>query len=107
MLQAITENGIDIAWSVSMGDSISYASIELIAGGVPVFFINIDERFVGKNCFDFICSKSQAETAEFHLNLREKREILSRMQLDQNRLVRQRYDSRSLAGYITKIYHLA
>lgn len=100
------EVGIDLAWSVSMMTSISYAALELITLGVPVFFINIGEKLLDPKSHAIQCSESECETIEFHQKLFRDPSEIDLIKDRQHAFVHQMNDAGLLGVKLKKLYGL-
>jgi hypothetical protein len=98
--------GIDIAWSVSMMGSISYAAIELITIGVPVFFINIGDKQAKNNGHAIHCAESETETIEFHQSLFENPDLLDGLVARERAHVHMTFDAVRLQNELKSMYGL-
>jgi hypothetical protein len=98
--------GIDIGWSVTMMGSISYAAIELIALGIPVFFINIGDKISEKNNQAVDYSESEVETIAFHHRLFRDSEQINLLMTLQHAHVHKMYDAELIGIKLKKFYDL-
>lgn len=99
-----TECEIDLGWSVSMSGSISYAAIELIAMGMPMFFINIGEQPPAGTFSGIKCSESEIETINFHKDFIAKPSMVDDIIAQQQTHVRDSFSTDRLRPEVLKIY---
>lgn len=104
--ESFYKNGISIAWSVTMAGSISYAAIDMIALGIPVFFINIGEPKGQTSGPNLEFSNSKEGTLNFHRALKNGTIVLDDVRRDQLQFVKARFDSASLSAKLMSIYGL-
>lgn len=101
---SFTNTNAEIAWSVCMGESISYAAIELILYGAPVFFIDISGRAREGIPAAISPSISVKDTIDFHLKVLENPSVLESIPGEQYALVDARYNSVRLSSELLRIY---
>lgn len=106
IFHSFRDSCIDIAWSVSMRESISYAAIEMISYGIPIFFINIgDESSIyHQNLLKFFHKES--ETIFFHNQLIKGKIDLDYIRKGQFKFVEQNFSSEKLGIILKEIYDL-
>jgi hypothetical protein len=106
IVQSFRNFSIDVAWSVSMRESISYAAIEMISQGIPIFFINIGEKNLIKSKDLINFSDRESETVFFHKQLIKGKINLDYIRKDQFKFVEQSFSSEHLASILKDIYGL-
>jgi hypothetical protein len=104
MAVSIRQFNIDIAWSVCMADSISYAAIELILLGVPVWFIDLSVSKRGISDVGFVGSRSVEQTARFHGDAARDPQLVEAMRMTQHSLVDTRFSAKRLSDVLMRIY---